>query len=100
MTRSHLSAVSAEEAYRVPWAFDREPEAGRYALRNLGQEVLGGVTLALFGAGVMPVSAPATLAPGDVLELSISGHDLARDTVGVVRWFRPSGQEYLWRVSF
>jgi hypothetical protein len=30
----------------------------------------------------------------------ISGHDLAKDTIGVIRWFRPNDQEYLWRVSF
>jgi hypothetical protein len=54
----------------------------------------------LHGSGVMPVSAPSTLEPGDVLEIVISGSDLARNTIGVVRWFRPDGQEYLWRVSF
>jgi hypothetical protein len=48
----------------------------------------------------MPASAPATLEPGDALEIVISGADLARDTIALVRWFRPNGQEYLWRVSF
>jgi hypothetical protein len=68
-------------------------------LRNLGDERLTGVTFSLYGSGVMPASAPATLEPGDTLELVIAGHDLARDTIGVVRWFRPNRDEYLWRVS-
>jgi hypothetical protein len=82
----------------VPWIFERGD--GHYALRNLGRESLTAVTFALYGSGVMPATAPSTLEPGDALEIVISGHDLAKDTIGVVRWFRPNGQEYLWRVSF
>jgi hypothetical protein len=98
MTRPRLALVSSESAYRVPWNFDRGD--GIYRLRNLGRERLTGVMFSLHGSGVMPVSAPSTLEPGDVLEIVISGSDLARNTIGVVRWFRPDGQEYLWRVSF
>jgi hypothetical protein len=98
MTRSHLAALSAESAYRVPWHFERGD--GLYTLRNLGRKSLTGVTFSLYGSGMMPTSAPAILEAGDALEIVISRHDLARDTVGVVRWFRPNRQEYLWRVSF
>ncbi|NEM90561.1 hypothetical protein [Galbitalea soli] len=98
MTRSHLAPVSDEIAYRVPWHF-AQAEA-HYRLRNTGAETLSGVTFWLFGSGVMPASAPATLHPGDALHLHITGSDLARDTIGIVRWFRLDGTEYLWRVSF
>jgi hypothetical protein len=98
MTRTRLVALSAETAYRVPWHFERGD--GHYALRNLGVERLTAVTFTLYGSGIMPASAPTTLEPGDALEIVISGHDLARDTIGLVRWFRPNGEEYLWRVSF
>jgi hypothetical protein len=98
MTRTRLAAVSTESAYRVPWVFERGE--GRYALRNLGAETLTAVTFSLHGSGMMPATAPTTLYPGDTLEIVISGRDLARDTVGVVRWFRPDEREYLWRVSF
>jgi hypothetical protein len=97
MTRRRLAALSTQTAYRVPWHFDRGD--GVYGLQNLGGERLTGVTFGLCGSGVMPASTPATLEPGDTLELVIAGHDLARDAVGVVRWFRPNGDEYLWRVS-
>jgi hypothetical protein len=98
MTRTHLAALSTDTAYRVPWLFERGD--GHFTLRNLGQERLTAVTFNLYGSGVMPASAPVTLEAGDALEIAISGHDLAKDTIGLVRWFRPNGQEYLWRVSF
>jgi hypothetical protein len=98
MTRTRLAALSSESAYRVPWHFERGD--GHFTLRNLGPERLGAVTFNLYGSGIMPASAPATLEAGDSLEIVISGRDLAKDTIGLVRWFRPNGQEYLWRVSF
>lgn len=105
MTRSRLAPLSSDSAYRVPWFFDRgDDDAGRagplFRLVNLGPERLTAVTFTLYGAGVMPASAPTTLESGDALELVIAGTNLARDTIGLVRWFRPNGNEYLWRVSF
>jgi hypothetical protein len=98
MTRSRLAALSTESAYRVPWTFERGD--GHYSLRNLGREPLSAVTFSLYGSGVMPATRPSTLHAGEALEIVISGSNLARDTIGLVRWFRPNGQEYLWRVSF
>ena len=104
MTRTHLAALPNESAYRVPWQFERgdgvDAPTNCFTLRNLGLERLTGVTINLYGSGIMPTSAPATLEAGDALEIVISGHDLARDTIALVRWFRPSGHEYLWRLSF
>jgi hypothetical protein len=104
MTRSRLAALNTDSAYRVPWQFERGDGLGIpancFTLRNLGPERLSHVTFDVYGSGLMPSSAPSTLEPGDVLEIVISGADLARDTIGLVRWFRPNGQEYLWRVSF
>jgi hypothetical protein len=48
----------------------------------------------------MAANAPRTLAPGETLEVEIAGRHLARDAILVLRWFRPDGVEYLWRVSF
>ncbi|HEY1531341.1 MAG TPA: hypothetical protein VGF80_11030 [Galbitalea sp.] len=98
MTRTRLAALSTENAYRVPWHFERGD--GAFTLVNLGAERLTRVTFNLYGSGIMPTSAPSTLEPGDALEIVISGATLERDTIGLVRWFRPDGQEYLWRVSF
>ena len=87
-------------AYCVPWLFIRPQQGRTYALDNLSDERLTGVTMTLFGRGLMPVGPPAVVDPGMNLQLTIYGEELARDTVGVVRWFRPDGSEWLWRVSF
>jgi hypothetical protein len=84
----------------VPFAVERDAGPRRYVITNTGAERLDGITMSLLGAGVMPASPPAALAPGESLEVLISVRDLARSTVLVVRWFRPDGDEYLWRVSF
>jgi hypothetical protein len=94
--RSH----TADPAYAVPFRIERDTGPRRYLITNRGAEPVQGVTLSLLGAGLMPASAPSTLQPGETLEVTISARDLARSTVLVVRWFRPSGEEYLWRVSF
>lgn len=87
-------------AYPVPFRIERDSGPRRYVLINSGPEPVDGVTLSLLGAGVMPASAPSTLQPGEAVEVMIAARDLARSTILVVRWFRPSGEEYLWRVSF
>jgi hypothetical protein len=90
----------SESAYPVPFDLQRDAGPRRYVLTNGGSERLDGITLSLLGAGVMPATAPSVLEPGESLEVIISVRDLARSTVLVVRWFRPNGEEYLWRVSF
>lgn len=86
-------------AYPVPFELERA-RGNLYRLRNAGGEVLRGITLTLHGAGMMSTSIPATLRPGELLEVTIAGRDLARSTILVVRWFRPDDVEYLWRISF
>lgn len=87
-------------AYRVPFQLDRLPESSLYRLVNVSAEPVHGLSLTLHGPGVMSSSIPATLQPLDALEVTVLGHDLARSTILVVRWFRPNGVEYLWRVGF
>lgn len=89
-----------EFAYPVPFQLHRDIGPRRYLLTNRGSETLDGVMVSLLGAGVMPATTPSTLQPGEGLEVVIAARDLTRDTVLVVRWFRPSGEEFLWRVSF
>jgi hypothetical protein len=86
--------------YAVPFRVDRDAGPRRYLLTNTSEERVDGVALSLLGQGVMPASPPRALEPGETLEVLISGRDLARSTVLVVRWFRPTGEEFLWRVSF
>lgn len=87
------------EPYSVPFTFERS-DAPRFRLRNDGDETLRGVTVTLLGCGVMPAAPPRVLRPGEQVEVVIRGGDLARATSLVIRWLRPDGGEYLWRVAF
>ncbi|CAN5356084.1 hypothetical protein BH09ACT6_BH09ACT6_00750 [soil metagenome] len=88
-----------EPAYAVPLQVDRS-RAPTYRVVNVGHERLLGLTFCLLGSGVTPASAPRVLDVGAATDILIRGDDLARRTVLLIRWFRPSGEEYLWRVSF
>ncbi|RFA09678.1 hypothetical protein B7R54_10975 [Subtercola boreus] len=103
MLASRTSATTsnpwAEAAYAVPLRVDRS-RAPLYRLANVGHEPLEGLTFSLLGSGVMNTGTPRRLDVGATLEVTIRGEDLARRSVLVVRWFRPTGEEYLWRVSF
>jgi hypothetical protein len=88
-------------AYPVPWTFDRSQGPPLFTLTNAGREVLHAISLHLLGSGRMLRRAPITMGPGDSMRIVLRhDEDLALDTVLVVRWFRPDGGEYLWRVSF
>ncbi len=87
------------EPYRVPFFFDRS-RSPDFRLVNIGAERLRGVTVTLLGSGLMAAPVPVVLDPSRALELRIRGDDLARESLLVVRWLRPSGDDYVWRVSF
>lgn len=87
-----------EDAYPVPFQLERTPP--NYRLTNLGDEPVHGVAVTIHGAGTLAANSPAKLQPGEALEVTITGEQLARSSILVVRWFRPNGTEYLWRASF
>ena len=89
--------VTRPLAYRVPFVFKREPSRHVYTLTNVGAEIVHGVTFTLHGTGVMAASPPATLRPEHGIEVTIAAR--SSTAILVVRWFRPSGIEYLWRVA-
>jgi hypothetical protein len=105
MIQSYATAPQAELtnirplAYRVPWRVERE-NAPTFRIVNDSSDAVHGVTLSISGAAVMRASPPRLVAPGEAVSVTIFGHDIARDTVLVVRWFRDEGDEYLWCVSF
>jgi len=87
-------------AYRVPFVVDRSNAPQRYYLVNRSEETLDAVRLCLLGSGLMLPLSSRRLLPGSTLSFAVRGSDLARNSVVVVRWFRPNGEEYLWRISF
>jgi len=87
-------------AYRVPFVVDRSRAPLRYYLVNRSAETLDSVRLSVLGSGLLlPVSQSRVL-PGGLLGFAVRGPNIARESVVIVRWFRPNGDEYLWRVSF
>lgn len=87
-------------AYPVPLWLDREGAPRTYRLSNIGDEPLRGLSARLLGPGHLePVHVPV-LSPGATVTLTVVGPELERSSTAVVRWFRPSGEEFLWRFSF
>lgn len=86
-----------EDAYRVPFRLEGEPPAYRFL--NEGSEPVHGVAVTIHGPGGLAANSPAKLQPGEALEVTIESGRLLRGTILVVRWFRPDGVEYLWRVT-
>ena len=83
----------------MPWDVDRSAPP-LYRLVNTSREVLRGVTVSISGRSRLRVSSPTVVAPGAAVEATVTGPDVAADTILVLRWFRPDGSEYLWNVSF
>lgn len=87
-------------AYRVPFRLERDEAQHTYRLMNVSVEVLSAVSFTLHGTGLMAISPPRLVRPGHGVEVTIAAHNLSQNSILVVRWFRPSGVEYLWRVAF
>ena len=90
--------VTRPLAYRVPFLLEREPAQHAYRLTNTSLETVHGVTFTLHGAGIMAASAPRVVRPQHGIEVTIAARSSA--AILVIRWCRPNGVEYLWRVAF
>lgn len=91
-------------AHEVPWRVARHEASGVIELENAGNEALLSVRFALAGSGLLGLSLPCGVAPGERLRVVLRGslaEGAARsnDAMLVVRWFRADGTELLWPVS-
>jgi hypothetical protein len=87
-------------AYPVPFALTRRTTQSTLVLTNRSTERLTALSFTLLGAGSLRTTAPLVLDPGQQVRLSVAGQELPRRGIVVVRWFRPDGSEYLWRITF
>ena len=87
-------------AYRGPVVVDRARAPLRYYLVNRSQEPLEGVRLSLLGSGQMLPVSSRRMQPGGIVAFAADSAGLSRTSVVIVRWFRPDGDEYLWRITF
>lgn len=91
--------VTRPLAYRVPFELERNRARHAYRLVNTSTETVSGVSFTVHGSGVMALSPPRVLAPQHGIEVTIAAAHKKSDTIIVIRWFRPDGSEYLWRVN-
>lgn len=84
--------LSPRPAYTVPWHVDRS-HAPRYRLLNTSDEDLSGVSFLVQGFALAPAYAPRSVLAGQSIDIALRGRDLERNTVMIVRWFRPSRDE-------
>lgn len=97
--RAEAPSIRAEAAYRVPWRVDRR-RAPWYALLNIGDEPAHAVQLSSLGDGRLLWQPLLRVEPGGQLTFVLRADDPARDCIATLRWFRPNGDEYLWRIAF
>jgi hypothetical protein len=86
-------------AYAVPFWIDRTLAPHLHRVVNLGDEPVRGLRVSLLGSGHLLPMETTSLGPGSSFTLTTLATD-SRDSVMVLRWFRPDGEEYLWRFSF
>ncbi|KJC65640.1 hypothetical protein [Agreia bicolorata] len=89
-----------DDAYPVPFTIEKRIAPHTLVLTNRSRERLTALSFSLLGTGSLRTSAPLILDPGRQVRLVVTGQELPRRGIVVVRWFRPDGTEYLWRITF
>ncbi|KQR66569.1 hypothetical protein [Frigoribacterium sp. Leaf172] len=87
-------------AYPVPFQIDRTRAPRVHRLVNVADESVLGIRVSLLGCGLLVPVATDRLEPGEALSLSVIAAELTQNAIAVVRWFRPTREEFLWRFSF
>lgn len=95
------SAESAR-AVPVPWRVVRRG-LGVIEIEHCGVDVAHSVRFALSGAGMLGLSLPRTVHPGERVRVVVRGAQSgeaagASDAMLVMRWFQPDGTELLWPI--
>lgn len=93
----------AGAAIRVPWRIERRSASGVDVV-NVGSAPLRAVRFALGGRGLLGLSLPRTVRPGERLRVVLRGATSdgvrgAPDAVLTLRWFQPDGSELLWPIA-
>lgn len=87
----------------VPWRVLRR-ELGVIEIEHRGTEIAFSVRFALSGAGMLGLSLPKTVEPGERVRVVVRGSQAdgaaaAQDAMLVLRWFQPDGTELLWPIA-
>lgn len=91
-------------AVEVPWRVLSRSSSGVVELEQCGEEPLRAVRTALAGDGLLGLSLPRTVHPGERLRIVLRGVHAdgaltAPDAMLVLRWFYADGREMLWPIA-
>lgn len=97
-------APSPQAAYPVPWRVTARSERGAIEVEHTGDGPLRSVRFTLAGGGLLGLSLPRTVHPGERLRVVLRGMASegaleAPDAMLVLRWFQPDGRELLWPIA-
>lgn len=82
----------------VPWCVVRRAD-GFVEVEHRGEGPLHSVRFALAGSGVLGLSLPRTMLPGERVRARVKEvRDRSRAML-VLRWFEPDGTELLWPIA-
>ena len=91
-------------AVAVPWRIVARSDSGVIEVEHRGPSPLHSVRFALAGSGMLGLSLPRTVYPGERVRVVLRGGQAeqslcATDTMLVMRWFQPDGTELLWPIA-
>ncbi|MBN9613526.1 MAG: hypothetical protein J0H64_08735 [Actinobacteria bacterium] len=97
-------ATGAGRAHEVPWRVARRSELGVIEIEHRGGHPLRAVRVSLAGRGMLGLSLPRTVHPGERVRVVLRGDAAegalaAPDAMLVLRWFEPDGTELLWPIA-
>lgn len=95
---------AAREAVVVPWQVVQRSASGVIEVEHCGETPLHSVRFALAGEGLLGLSLPRTVYPGERVRVALRGSqaDVARqapDAMLMMRWFQTDGTEMLWPIA-
>lgn len=90
-------------AVAVPWRVVARSASGVLEVEHCGERPAHSVRFALAGAGMLGLSLPGTVLPGERVRVVVRGGvagvcAAAPDALLVLRWFEPDGHEFLWPI--
>jgi hypothetical protein len=100
----HRPHKASNEAVAVPWRVVHRSSSGVIEVEHCGGAPLHSVRFALAGGGMLGLSLPRTVHPGERVRVVLRGADVsqvqqAADSMLVMRWFQADGTELLWPIA-
>ncbi|MHA3685409.1 hypothetical protein ACXR2W_14275 [Leucobacter sp. HY1908] len=104
--RARAAPLSTEQgaAIAVPWRVVSRSPDGDIEVAHSGRAPAHSVRFALAGGGMLGLSLPGTVLPGERVTVLVRHGEAgvcaaAPDAMLVLRWFEPDGREYLWPIA-